>query len=176
MNTENQFIDAIHTAMTSTYPQGAVEDILHQALAAWSGPPPWMGPPNAGNFGLLHAGEDVTIMNIVWPPHMITEPHNHNMWATIGLYTGRENNVLWQRDGDTIKEAGVRSVGAGDILSLPEDAIHSVFNPLAKHTGAIHVYGGDFMNTPKSEWESEFHREGVRDMDAIRKAFQTDGA
>jgi hypothetical protein len=33
--------------------------------------------------------------------------------------------------------------------------IHSVSNPLARTTGAIHVYGGDFFGIGRSEWASE---------------------
>jgi hypothetical protein len=28
---------------------------------------------------------------------MTVMPHNHNMWAIIGIYTGREDNILWRR-------------------------------------------------------------------------------
>ena len=24
-------------------------------------------------------------------------PHNHEMWAVIGVYTGREDNIFWRR-------------------------------------------------------------------------------
>ena len=58
---------------------------------------------------------------------------------------------------------GARSVGEGETFALPDDAIHSVVNPLDKYAGAIHVYGGDFINAPKSEWDPENHRERPRD-------------
>ena len=35
------------------------------------------------------------------------------------------------------------------------DIIHSVTNPIARLTGAIHVYGGDFFGVPRSEWDPE---------------------
>lgn len=40
-------------------------------------------------------------------------PHNHRMWAVIGIYTGREDNIFWRRvtgnvDG-RIEAAGSRS-------------------------------------------------------------------
>jgi predicted metal-dependent enzyme (double-stranded beta helix superfamily) len=28
---------------------------------------------------------------------MSVMPHNHEMWAVIGIYTGREDNILWRR-------------------------------------------------------------------------------
>jgi predicted metal-dependent enzyme (double-stranded beta helix superfamily) len=42
---------------------------------------------------------------------------------------------------------------AGDVAQLGPDVIHSVTNPVMKLTGAIHVYGGDFFATERSEWD-----------------------
>ena len=110
-------------------------------------------------------------MNVVWPPHLITEPHNHNMWATIAVYEGRENNILWQRRNDTIAPAGAETICAGGLFSLDVNAIHSVHNPLNKYTAALHVYGGDFMATPRSEWDPEHLTERPRDMTLAAQAF-----
>jgi predicted metal-dependent enzyme (double-stranded beta helix superfamily) len=35
---------------------------------------------------------------------------------------------------------------------LGDDAIHAVANPTDRLTGAIHVYGGDFVNEPRRQW------------------------
>jgi hypothetical protein len=35
---------------------------------------------------------------------------------------------------------------------LGDDAIHAVTNPTTSFAGAIHVYGGDFFATQRSEW------------------------
>ena len=44
--------------------------------------------------------------------------HDHTMWAVNGVYSGREDNLLWRRlpaDGPCrIEAAGARSVGAGE--------------------------------------------------------------
>jgi predicted metal-dependent enzyme (double-stranded beta helix superfamily) len=32
--------------------------------------------------------------NVVWAPKMTIMPHNHCMWAVIGVYTGREDNIF----------------------------------------------------------------------------------
>ena len=149
------FIEALNAAVRGDSPQESVEAVLRKALSFWAGPPPWIGSPLAADISVLHADDQVTIMSIVWPPHLITEPHNHNMWATIALYEGRENNFLWERDGDTIIPVGAETICAGEILSLDAHTIHSAHNPLGKYTAAIHVYGGDFMATPRSEWDPE---------------------
>jgi predicted metal-dependent enzyme (double-stranded beta helix superfamily) len=86
-------------------------------------------------------------------------PHNHEMWAVIGIYSGREDNIFWRRlpqdAGGRIEAAGAKSLGDRDVQPLGRDIIHSVLNPIRRLTGAIHVYGGDFVATPRSEWDPE---------------------
>ena len=42
-----------------------------------------------------------------------------------------------------------------DAINLGRDAIHAVHNPRQMYTGAIHIYGGDFFDKPRSEWADE---------------------
>ena len=56
--------------------------------------------------------------------------------------------------------------------SLGRDVIHSVTNPVSRLTGAIHVYGGDFFQTPRSEWDPESLREGAYDVDKNMGLFE----
>ena len=169
--TQQAFVESIRHAVKDNEPQRQVESTLREALSAWRGPPAWFGAPTAAAISILYADADVTIMHIVWPPHLITEPHNHNMWATIALYEGRENNIFWKRQDDSIVPIGAETVCSGEVFSIESDVIHSVHNPLNKYTAAIHVYGGDFMATPRSEWDPEKLIERPRDMEAARQAF-----
>ena len=65
-------------------------------------------------------------------------PHNHKMFAVIGIYGGREDNVFWRRikggfrsDGLAgIEAAGAESMGPGQVATMGKDIIHSVANPL----------------------------------------------
>src|SRR3546814_11249636 len=79
------------------------------------------------------------------------------MWAVIGIYTGREDNVFWRRvpDGQDgrIEAAGARALGVRDAVPLGQEIIHSVTNPIPRLTGALHVYGGDFFGIDRSEWD-----------------------
>ena len=42
----------------------------------------------------------MTILNVVWGKRMTIMPHDHRMWAVIGVYTGREDNIFWRRVPD----------------------------------------------------------------------------
>ena len=78
------------------------------------------------------------------------------MWAVIGIYTGREDNIFWRRLPDgRVEAAGAQSLCERDAVPLGRDIIHSVTNPIPRLTGAIHVYGGDFFAVARSEWDAE---------------------
>ncbi|HEY6273906.1 MAG TPA: hypothetical protein VIX19_18145 [Terriglobales bacterium] len=122
-----------------------------------------LGEPQRGEMQTLYRSGDLTILNVIWAPRMTLLPHNHQMWAVIGIYTGREDNIFWRRvPGSPIGEveaAGARALREKDAEPLGRDIIHSVTNPVPRLTGALHVYGGDFFGVARSEWDPETLRE-----------------
>ena len=130
------------------------------------------GEPRAGVHP-FYRSPDLTLIDFAWAPWMCFKPHNHNMWAVIGIYSGREDNVFWRRIPDSIEAAGACTLGPGDVSPLGRDVIHSVVNPLGKMTRAIHAYGGDFFapTVPRSEWDHESLIERPWDMDDTRRLF-----
>ena len=66
----------------------------------------------------------------------------------------------------------IRLVWKKNTVMLPEDALHSVTNPLQRFTGGIHIYGGDFFDTPRSQWNSETLEEESSDGAKIREIFR----
>lgn len=135
--------------------QPGVEDALQRMCASPAALVNTLDEPTKGGIRSLYNDSEITILNIVWSPLMVLRPHDHNMWATIGVYGGREDNVYWQRRGNTIDAIGARSLGRGDVGSLGTDGIHSVINPIQKLTAAVHVYGGDFFAPGRSQWQGE---------------------
>jgi len=131
-----------------------------------------MGEPREAGIHPLHRAPGLTILNVVWAPLMVLLPHNHRMWATIGIYTGREDNILWRSAGPRVGAVGAASLSEKDVFDLPDDAIHSVVNPIPRLTAAIHVYGGDFFAAARSEWDSETLRERPWDIEAARRTFR----
>jgi predicted metal-dependent enzyme (double-stranded beta helix superfamily) len=108
-----------------------------------------LGEPTRSEVQTLHRSADLTILNVIWGPRMTVMPHNHEMWAVIGIYTGREDNILWRRlpeeASNRIEAAGAKALSEREALPLGDDIIHSVTNPIGRLTGAIHAYGGDFL-------------------------------
>ncbi len=54
--------------------------------------------------------------------------------------------------------------------------IHAVTNPLDQITCAIHVYGGDFFATPRSEWDPKTFEEQPYDVAHTMRAFEESNA
>ena len=86
------------------------------------------------------------------------------MWAVIGIYTGCEQNVFYQRAERGLKQHGSKELHAKEAVPLGAARIHAVTNPLDHVTAAIHVYGGDFFATPRSEWDPESFEERPYDV------------
>jgi len=165
--------------------QKAVREIVLEAVGDPAGIIAELGEPTKAGVFPLYQGGDATVINFVWAPCMTLLPHNHNMLAVIGIYTGREDNMFWRRlpeggnaagngPGPGIEAAGADSMGPGQVATLGRDIIHSVANPIAKMTSAIHVYGGDFFNPPqpRSQWDHETLIEQPWDMDHTRAVFR----
>jgi predicted metal-dependent enzyme (double-stranded beta helix superfamily) len=135
-----------------------------------------LGEPQRAGINILYSSPGLTVINLVWGPGMTIMPHDHRMWAVIGIYTGREDNVFWRRlpkDATRdVEAAGARSLCVGDCCALGTDIIHSVTNPIPRLTGAIHAYGGDFLAQERSEWDAETLREAPYDSAKTRRLFE----
>lgn len=168
----NRFVEDVKHARLEADSQKAIEDVLSRFVSDPTAVLKAVGEPAEAGIHTIHRGEDLTILNVVWAPLMVLLPHNHNMWASIGIYTGREDNIIWQRRGEVIEASGAASLSEREAFGLPDDAIHSVTNPIGRLTGAIHVYGGDFFKPGRSEWDPEALRERPFDLEAARRTFR----
>jgi len=156
----DQFIFDCKDALRQDPSQSSVREVVARAVANPSAVLKALGEPQKAEIQTLYRADDLTILNVIWAPWMTLLPHNHQMWAVIGIYTGREDNIFWRRvpDGkDTkVEAAGARALAAKDAVPLGRDIIHSVTNPIPRFTGAIHIYGGDFFGSVgRSEWDAE---------------------
>ncbi len=130
-----------------------------------------IGEPAKAGVEVLHHAPDLTIINVIWAPKQVTLPHDHRLSAVIGMYGGREDNMFWRRvphpTKHQIEAAGGEALGTGDVTILGRDIIHSVVNPLARISGAIHVYDGDFFAVQRSMWDAETLAEQPYDVSAV---------
>ena len=152
-------------------PALAVRDVLDELVADPSALDRALGPVELGGITTLHNAADLTVLRVAWTPGMALNPHEHRMWAVIGMYGGREDNAFYRRSPRGLEEAGGRELPAGDVLVLGHDIIHSVANSRQEFAVALHVYGGDFFNGQRSEWDFDTYRERPRDFERTRRLF-----
>ena len=157
-------------------PQQAVKEVLAKAVATPRAVLAALGEPKQAGIQPLHRSRTLTIFSATWTPQMNLMPHNHLMWALIGIYTGREDNILWRRTPGRVEAFAARALFEGDVAALPDDVIHSVTNPLPRFTGGIHIYGGDFFDTARSQWDPETLREEPSNGATIREMFERENA
>ncbi|TMI96227.1 MAG: hypothetical protein E6H01_13935 [Bacillati bacterium ANGP1] len=167
----DQFVADCRAALGYSTPEVAVKEIVERAVASPSEVEAALGTPREGKIGVLHHDRDLTILNVVWTPGMAVYPHDHRMWAVIGLYGGREDNTFYRRSPEGLQVAGGKQLETGNVAVLGQAIIHSVANPLRVFAGAIHIYGGDFFGTSRSEWDRETLQEQPFDVARARKVF-----
>ncbi len=167
-----QFIEDCIAASRESDPQQAVREVLARGVSDAKAMLKAVGDPTEAGLKVFLRSENLTIFAASWTPQMNLMPHNHRMWANIGIYTGREDNILWDRKEQGLQATRVACLFPGDVAALNAQAIHSVTNPLRKFTGGIHIYGGDFFATQRSQWDPETLQEGPSDGEAIQSIFR----
>ena len=171
-----QFIADCRAAFAADKTHKAIREVVARAMSEPAAVLKGLGEPTrAGSRELFHS-DSLTILNVVWAPGMMVMPHNHRMWAVIGIYSGREDNVFWRRipgEPNRIEAAGAKALCEKDALALDPDVIHSVINPIDRLTGAIHIYGGgDFFAAERSEWDSLTLDERRHDRERTLRMFE----
>ena len=166
------FVQACLEAARDSEPRAAVKEVLAGALTHREEVADAL-PATRAELTPIHSSAELTIMNVIWAPGMSVPPHNHHMWAAIGIYGGEEINSFYRRAEGTIEDSGDRHVREGDTLLLGDATIHAVSNPLShSYTGAIHIYGGDFLNVARSLWDPETRLEEPADGARMQKLFE----
>jgi predicted metal-dependent enzyme (double-stranded beta helix superfamily) len=156
------------TASEETEPRLAVKEVVEQAVREF---PEEVEKPASGWLDVWHLSSTLTVLNAVWPPGMTLYPHDHRMWAAIGIYGGQEDNTFYRRSDGRLVASGGKDLRRRDVVLLGDDTVHAVHNPLSRYTGAIHVYGGDFVNTARSQWDPGTLVEEPYDLGAVRALF-----
>ena len=171
-----QFTADCRAALAADKSHKHVCDVVARAVADPTSMLRALGEPKYAGLHKLYQSADLTVLNVVWAPMMTIMPHNHSMWAVIGIYTGREDNIFWRRllgSPRRVEAAGAKALCERDAAPLGRDIIHSVTNPILRLTGAIHVYGGDFFDpTHRSEWDPETLLEGPFDPERAVRRFE----
>jgi predicted metal-dependent enzyme (double-stranded beta helix superfamily) len=171
----DRFISDCCAARAANRSSKTICEVARRAVSDPAGLLKTLGEPDSATIKELYRSPDLSILNVAWAPRMMIMPHNHHMWAIIGVYGGREDNIFWRRIAEKgegqLEAAGARSLAVKDAQPLGEEIIHSVTNPTSKFTAAIHVYGGDFFAAHRSEWDPDTLAEQRSDGERARQIF-----
>ncbi|MGH6702716.1 MAG: hypothetical protein ACRECG_04860 [Bradyrhizobium sp.] len=152
----DQFIADCRSALAADKSHRLVREVVARAVANPAAILKALGEPKRAGLRTLYRSDDLTINNPIWGPNMVLRPHDHRMWAVIGIYSGREDNIFWRRpagQNGRLEAVGAKALSEHDAEPLGHNIIHSVINPIPRLTAAIHVYGGDFFAAEQSEWD-----------------------
>ncbi len=170
------FVADCRAALSADEPHGAIREVVARAVSEPSAILRALGEPRRAELRKLYRSGDLTLLNVVWAPGMTLLPHDHRMWAVIGIYTGREDNIFWRRvpgsPAGKVEAVSAQALCERDTAPLGHQVIHSVTNPIPRLTGAIHVYGGDFFGVPRSEWDPETLLEQPSDGERTMRRFE----
>lgn len=165
------FVADCQTALAETQAMLAIKELLDRALAEPDAVAAALSPEPG--VSVLHRTPDLTIAHVVIPPGLPASlPHDHRMWALVGIYGGQEDNQFYRRAGDGLADSGGRSLRMSDTLLMGDDTIHAICNPLAYSTlAAVHVYGGDLVGAERSMWtQPDFDEQPYDDKKVIGRS------
>src|SRR5262245_20870890 len=112
------FVADCRAALGESRPEVAVRDLVECAVAQPGEVERMLGTPSWGGFTALHRSPELTIINVVWAPGMAIHPHDHRLWAVIGLYGGREDNTFYRRSPEGLVVAGNKGLETRDAALL----------------------------------------------------------
>ena len=173
---KDRFVEECRAALKERHAQAAIRELVEKAVSEPAQVVRALGEPKLAGVEKIYRADDLTILNLCWGPRMVFKPHDHHMWAVIGIYGGREQNIFYRRSEKGLTLHGTKEMGTRDTIPLGAAIIHAVTNPLDQITGAIHVYGGDFFATPRSEWDPRTFEEHPYDMEHTLRAFEESNA
>jgi predicted metal-dependent enzyme (double-stranded beta helix superfamily) len=166
-----RFIEECREALSEQSPQSAMNELVRRTVSEPAAVTAALGEPTEGGIAVLHRSPELTVLNVVWAPEMSVNPHNHCMWAVIGVYGGTEDNTFFRRAGAGFEQVGGRSIEVRDTLTLGEHGVHAVRNSLTRLTGGLHVYGGDFLGADRRVWDPETWEESANDPQTTMRRF-----
>lgn len=172
---KDEFVSECLAAIQADHrPQRAVKEIVQRAVSSPLAIEAEVHPhTESPMMTVWHRSDEFTALHVVWPPGVDLFAHDHNMWAVIGLYGGREDNQFYRRLEDgTIEPHSSKSFHERHVASLGSSIVHSVSNPTREWTAAIHVYGGEYFTTPRTMWDKNTFQPMVFDPDVTRQVLE----
>lgn len=165
----------LRTAAAGEKAKNAVRNIMSRAFAD----PAAIGeavPKFENDDEILFEDDSVSIWCVRFPPGLHVPPHDHQTWATIGVFEGAEINHFYLRESGRLLHKNSRRVQTGDVIAIGPDAIHSVEAADGKPCRGIHVYLAALTRIERSLFDWETGAENLftdENYDALKRVVST---
>jgi predicted metal-dependent enzyme (double-stranded beta helix superfamily) len=119
--------------------------------------------PGGGSY-VLHRGQGLSVVSVVWEPGSHIGPHDHHTWGMIGVMGNAIQETRFRRVDDrarsghaTLEKDRVVLVKPGEVsLLIPDlDEIHQLDNFSDRPTVEIHAYGRDLAGLERCRYDLE---------------------
>jgi hypothetical protein len=94
---KERFIEECRAALKESDARAAIRELVARAVSDPAQIARTLGEPKRAGVETIYQADDLTILNLCWGPGMVFKPHDHRMWAVIGIYGGRERNIFYRR-------------------------------------------------------------------------------
>ena len=99
---------------------------------------------------ILYEDDNISIWFCRFQPNLTVPPHDHQMAATIAVYSGIERNNFYERSGDQLTPSEQVDLEAGHVIQIAPDEVHGVTCASQDPSCAIHVYLGNLTSVERS--------------------------
>lgn len=151
----NELVEAIKVASREANPLTCVKAILDQVFRDPVAIRDSM-PSFEQDETTLFEDDRISIWHCRFNPGTPIPPHDHQMSAIIGIYTGIERNCFYrlQTEG-TLTSSGHTDMEPGRVLKIAPTAIHSVECISEEPSCGIHVYFGPLTKIDRSLFDQK---------------------
>ena len=105
---------------------------------------------------ILFEDETLSVYYCRFDPDHQVPPHDHRTTAVIGVYEGGEVNSFYRVEDGRLVETSTVTLGAGDVLRIGPDDIHTVMTSASEACHGLHVYLAPLTTIDRSlyDWET----------------------
>ena len=171
----DELVTDLRKAALADNPRAAVKALLRSAVEDPERIRARM-PEFEDNDVILHEDETVSIWHCRFMPGQTVPAHDHQMLATIAVYSGAERNDFYEVDPDTggIRKSSDVVLEAGNVLQIGPNAIHAVGCASEEPCLGIHVYLGALSTVERSLFDTSTGEEMTFSDDNYHRLTMTD--
>src|SRR5258705_10092175 len=109
MFSADEFVREVQAASVAADPIAAVQEVVDAAIVDGPSIDSVLGTERKAENDSLFSSQDLTVQRIIWVPGLPSVPHEHRMWAVVGVYAGEELNRIYERSVDGLTEVLTRT-------------------------------------------------------------------